>query len=271
MRKFYILILSLFVTSFSFAQLIIKPSSLNDDNFIYVSESLLYVEGPINLIKNTGSPVAQASIFLREEAQLIQGSGGTSQNKGNGLLSVFQEGTSNAYDYNYWSSPVGNETAGNGFFGITMFSSPQTRTRSIPAEITIALDGTANPLLISSRWIFTFAGHDYSDWWHVGAKTEIPAGMGFSMKGVNGKDHTTVNGRYNNPGNAQRYDFRGKPNSGDILINVSPGDHFLVGNPYPSALDLNRFLLENSGSGSISSSCTSTINRKNATTGIAYF
>lgn len=271
MQKLYILILSIFVTSFSFAQVTVKPSSLNDDNYIYVSKSLLYIEGPINLIKNTGSPVTEASIYLREEAQLIQGSNGTSQNKGNGLLSVFQEGTSNAYDYNYWSSPVGNESTGNGLFGITMLSSPQTKTRSIPAEITTALDGTANPLMISSRWIYTFSGHGYSNWRHVGGKTEMPAGVGFSMKGVNGKDHTTVNGRHNNPGDAQRYDFRGKPNSGDIMVKINPGDHFLIGNPYPSALDLSRFLLENSGSGTIFPSCTSAITRKNAITGIAYF
>jgi len=80
-----------------------------------------------------------------------------------------------------------------------------------------------------------------------------------------------VDGRANNPGNSQRYDFRGKPNSGPILIPIKAGDHVLVGNPFPSALDLSLFLLENSGSGSLVTECYGTISRKEATTGIAYF
>ena len=46
----------------------------------------------------------------------------------------------------------------------------------------------------------------------------------------------------NNPGNKQRYDFRGRPNDGDVTINVGAGKRTLTGNPYPSAIDLKAFL-----------------------------
>ena len=38
-------------------------------------------------------------------------------------------------------------------------------------------------------------------------------------------------------GNAQRYDFRGKPNNGTIAVSVLNNKITLVRNPYPSAID----------------------------------
>lgn len=255
----------------SFGQLTIKPATSNQDTYIYVKGQVLFVKEEINLQKNAGGSDFEASIYLREESQLLQGTSGPSKNTGNGLLSVFQEGTSNAYDYNYWASPIGKEAEGNGHFGINMLYAPVNRTKSDKAKNTLNLTGTATPLQISSRWIYTFSGINYEDWNYIGNKTEIPAGKGFSMKGVSGIDTTMVNSIKNNPGNSQRYDFRGKPNDGLIKIPVITGENVLVGNPYPSALDLSVFLLENSGSGTINSSCSDGQTRKNAITGIAYF
>jgi hypothetical protein len=71
------------------------------------------------------------------------------------------------------------------------------------------------------------------------------------MKGVAG---TNVN---NNPiGNNQLYDFRGKPNTGEITVPVlAPiaGDDqwTLVGNPYPSALDARDFVHDTQNSSNI--------------------
>ena len=66
------------------------------------------------------------------------------------------------------------------------------------------------------------------------------------MKGVSGTDATTVIGVQNNPGNKQRYDFRGKPNDGNVSVSVigTAGNMTLTGNPYPSAIDLNLFLTD---------------------------
>ena len=64
------------------------------------------------------------------------------------------------------------------------------------------------------------------------------------MKGTSGSDATFSDaGAVNNPGSKQRYDFRGRPNDGNITINVASGKRTLTGNPYPSAIDLKAFLL----------------------------
>ena len=270
MRSVSIVIIFLLLVPFSYGQLTVKPSS-HKDSFLYVNGTVLFVKQDVNLMKNADASPTEASIYLRNEGQLIQGHGGRAINSGNGLLSVFQEGTSNAYDYNYWSSPVSDGTLGNGNFGIQMFHAPLTRTQSQRAGHTSALDGRASPLSISSRWIFTYSGSTYSDWNPISESTAIPAGYGFTMKGVGGVDHTTVDGVMNNAGNAQRYDFRGKPNNGPIAIPLVSGEFTLVGNPFPSALDLSLFLLENSGTGTFVTTCGGSISRSSVSTGIAYF
>jgi hypothetical protein len=107
-------------------------------------------------------------------------------------------------------------------------------------------DGTANPFAIAPFWInkFTAANSSYSDWIQVGSAATINAGEGFTMKGTSGTDNTTIDGVKNNSGSAQRYDFRGKPNDGTIDIPVLLDELTLTGNPYPSALNLQKFLIE---------------------------
>jgi len=249
MRQIYFLA---FILSFYHgnAQLHISPS-ITGDSYIYLSDRLLYVEDDIALTKNN-SPDTEASIFLRKESQLLQGEKSINKNSGNGWISVFQEGTSNAFDYNYWALPITDNISANQF-GAVIFQ-PKTPTRSKSALVTNDLEGNANPLKISSRWIYKYSGDEYDDWQHVGVNFDVAPGEGFTMKGVNGSDHTLVNGIENNPGNKQRYDFRGLPNDGEIEVQIKNEKSVLVGNPYPSALHLQSFLLENP-----------------ASTGIAYF
>jgi hypothetical protein len=103
------------------------------------------------------------------------------------------------------------------------------------------------------------------------------------MKGVNGTDNTDIlgDGVVNNDGNltngtGQRLDFRGRPNNGTIPVEVGPdGNLTLAGNPYPSALDLNYFLLQNSGTGTFMATDANdnsiTVTRSPVTTGTALF
>lgn len=249
MRQMYFL---LFIFSFYYgnAQMHISPSSTGD-SYIYLSDRFLYVEDNINLKKNNSSET-EASIYLRKESQLLQGEKSSNQNSGNGLLSVFQEGTSNAFDYNYWALPVKDNMSQNQL-GAVIFQ-PKNKTKSEPALIIADLEGSANPLKISRRWIYKYSGSEYDDWQHVGVDFDVMPGEGFTMKGVNGTDNMLINGIENNPGNRQRYDFRGLPNDGEIKVEIRKEQSVLVGNPYPSALHLQSFLMENP-----------------ASTGIAYF
>ncbi len=250
MRQLYLFGLFL-CSATSFAQLSVKPSQTGD-SYLYVHNEVIYVEDDISLTKNTFTET-EASIYLRHESQLIQGEKTTNTNTGDGVISVFQEGTSNAYDYNYWASPVIDNNTSSKEFGNILFE-PETKTRSKQAGITTNYEGSANPLKISNRWIYKYSGAVYNDWKYVGGIFEIDPGEGFTMKGVNGINTNIINGIQNNPGNQQRYDFRGIPNDGDIEVYVAKDQNTLVGNPYPSAIDLKTFLLENPN-----------------TTGIAYF
>ena len=247
MRQIYILVL--FIVPFvAHSQLTIKPSK-DVNTYLYAEGSLLFIEKEMNLIANLDE---QPSIYLRNEAQVIQGASNI-ENKGNGTLSVFQEGNASNFTYNYWSMPVSANTP-NSSFGNTFFD-PVSKTTSNPAIITSDYNGVSKPLTISNKWIYKFSGTEYSDWEYVGNNFNIQPGEGYTMKGVSGTN-TAVNiyNVPNNPGYQQRYDLRGKPNSGNYELYIKEGDSKLIGNPYPSALDLNAFLQDN-------------IN----TTGIAYF
>jgi hypothetical protein len=194
---------------------------------------------------------ASSNFYLRNGSQLIQGTTVQGANKGLGNLSVFQEGSVNNYQYNYWCSPVGNvatPTSVNNPFGITQLGVPETTTITTPAAILASnnYDGKANPFSIAPYWIFKFlVNSSYYDWVQVGSASDLYAGEGFTMKGSSGIDTTPVNGVQNNPDSyRQRYDFRGKPNDGTINIPVLPEKMTLTGNPYPSAIDLRAFLTE---------------------------
>lgn len=217
LNKAFIIIIA--VTNFSYAQL-----SVRNNAFVFVKDEVVFVEDDINL-----NEVA-STIYLRDEAQIIQGAG-TTGNSGIGELSVFQNGNVGAHEYNYWCSPIGSKVASNinNPFGITLLNDVVDLTNSNPAGASVGLagfNGTSNPLNIEPYWIWTFiAADEYADWIHIRSNTAINPGEGFTMKGTNGS------------GDNQLYDFRGKPNNGTMAVNVLPNQITLVGNPYPSALD----------------------------------
>ena len=252
MKKTLLLISVLFSFQ-SFSQIHVGPNAP-----IYVKNQVLYVGKDINLAFGS-------NLYLRNNAQLVQGTTGLSANTGTGVISVYQEGTADNFDYNYWCSPVGNPIASstNNTFGITQLYQPTTSTASTNAVILPvgSYNGLANPLSIASHWIYKLtSGASYSQWIQVGSATTIAPGEGFTMKGTSGSDSTDPEGTgiVNNSGTgAQRYDFRGKPNDGNITVTVGSNNAAtLTGNPYPSALHLNAFLLDPENT---------------AATGIAYF
>lgn len=241
--KNLLITLQILFTANCFAQLYVSSNS-----YLYVKDRVLFVTQDVNLQNN-------GFLYLRNESQLLQGTTGSSTNRGQGNVSVFQEGTSDNFDYNYWCSPIGNASSslGNENFGITMTHRPTTLTASTQA-IALPYDNNANgtsvPLQIASRWIWKFINSSsYSQWIYAGGNgATISPGQGFTMKGTSGSDPLDIegNGILNNPGGsgAQRYDFRGKPNDGNINVTVALNNSTLTGNPYPSALNVNAFLLD---------------------------
>ncbi len=218
------ILLFLLVPIIGFGQLSVRNSA-----YVYVTNEVVFVTDDVNIEETT------ANIYLRDEAQLIQGSG-TTGNSGIGKLSVYQKGTVNEYAYNYWCSPVGNVGANDNtnraivpnqqFYDVN--TAPITSTL---ATFTSAYNGSSNPLVISSAWLYSYnPGTVYNQWDYVGESGNVASGYGFTMKGTSGS------------GDNQLYDFRGKPNNGDIQVNVVADQFTLVGNPYPSALDAVDFI-----------------------------
>lgn len=220
----------LFISAASIAQLYVKPNGATD-SYVYVNDEVLFVEQDVNLaLNNVGS--TRASIYLRNQAQLVQGITSTA-NSGTGIISVFQETPNDdSFDYSFWCSPVGVQylgASGNQNFGINrVFDSIDgSFTDAVRANTTAGYNGWENPVLtISTRWLYKReSGAPFTA---IGTGNNVAPGLGFTMKGTETNNHM------------QRYDFRGRPNNGDITIPVVINKVVLSGNPYPSALDLNR-------------------------------
>ncbi|MFV7234560.1 T9SS type A sorting domain-containing protein [Flavobacterium sp. ZB4R12] len=241
------------VTGFLFQSNVNAQMYVSPNSYVFASNEVVFIKQDLEL------NAASSNFYLRKDAQLLQGSTTAGTNKGIGDLSVFQEGTTNNFQFNYWCSPVGGNiaAAGNSPFGITQLKDIVDLTNSNNPTI-LAMNnynGTASPFAIAPYWINKLtASADYSNWNQVGSASTINAGEGFAMKGTSGTNLITVNGVQNNPTSQQRYDFRGKPNDGTISIPVAIEQFTLTGNPYPSAIDLSAFLTD-------ATNCT----------GIAYF
>ncbi len=235
MKNLLLLSALLLASANTFAQLYVAPNG-GTDSYIYVDDEILFVEQDINLDENSVG-ATQASIYLRNQAQLIQGAT-VSANSGTGYISVYQDSNSDSYDYNFWCSPVGNPSlagSGNVNFGVLRLYDPNTATQSDITLTTTNHNGITSPsLTISRRWLYMrTAGGGYQA---IHNNYIVGAGFGFTMKGVG------VSPAGGNPFADlinQNYDFRGRPNNGNISVPVLAGETTLSGNPYPSALDLN--------------------------------
>ncbi|NNK22101.1 MAG: secretion protein, partial [Winogradskyella sp.] len=144
-QKIILIILTFFGINSICAQLTVR-----NDAYIFVDDNVVFVEDNINLQE------ANSMMYLRNESQFIQGTGVTG-NSGLGQLSVQQRGTSNEYAYNYWCSPIGNNSlaSGNENFQVDLIDDSTGLITSIDAAFTANFNGTSSPLTISSNWLYT--------------------------------------------------------------------------------------------------------------------
>ncbi len=172
-------------------------------------------------------------IDLEGDSQLIQTEDSSLDAISVGTLEKDQQGTADMFTYNYWSSPVGlsNNTSNNNTYTVAQVFKNIAFTSS-------GYNGSASPLTIADYWIWKYANRpsdDYSQWQHARSSGSIQVGEGFTMKG---------------PGTGavsdeQNYILEGKPNNGDINLTINAGNSYLVGNPYPSAIDAHEFIFDN--------------------------
>ncbi|WP_299254537.1 LamG-like jellyroll fold domain-containing protein [uncultured Lacinutrix sp.] len=186
-------------------------------------------------------------IDLDGESQLIQTHNSDLDSASSGTLERDQQGTQDLYTYNYWSSPVGatNSTTNNNSYNVPqIFNDGSDPNAPLNINfITNSYNGTPSapgtPIGIADFWIWKYANlsTNYYNWEHVRSTGSMLAGEGFSMKGV------TDTG--NNLALSQNYILEGKPNNGAITLNIDNQKDYLVGNPYASAMDANKFILDN--------------------------
>lgn len=180
----------------------------------------------------------EGEIRLNGDAQLLQTFSGTRGESGSGTLSVDQtSATTNIYQSGYWTSPV--TTNGSTF---TIAGAMKDGTTSTPLDInftdihTLDGDGTTTPITISGRWLAKWA--NTTEWLRFfdPAVLTFNPGEGYNMKGTGGIDGNST----------QNYTFVGIPSAGDYSLTIDDERSYLVGNPYPSALDGDQFLSDNS-------------------------
>lgn len=181
--------------------------------------------------------LTNGDLRLVGEAQLLQTHTGTNANTGTGKLLRDQQGISSKFGYNYWSSPV-TTTAGTfklneGLYdGTDVVEYPFSPTL---IQYTTGLDGSSltTPKTISERWLYTYPPNTagYAGWNKIYQNSPINPGEGFTMKGTGAAN--------------QNYVFKGLPNDGDYSFPIATAESILLGNPYPSALDSEKFIKDN--------------------------
>ncbi len=206
-----------------------KGISLVDGFALTVANNLSLLSGDLRLIG---------------EAQLVQSGLAANPSTGTGRILKDQQGTQSSFHYNYWSSPVTtngiNYTVGGVLKDGTNSTANPYGTTAITfgSGVTFADGALTSPIKISSDWIYKYTSVStvYAGWEYVGDTGTIKPGEGFTMKGNSG---ASVNTTY------QNYTFVGKPNNGTIGLNIALNQSYLVGNPYPSALDADEFIKDN--------------------------
>jgi hypothetical protein len=185
-------------------------------------------------------------IKLKGESQLLQDTGSVFDATSTGAIEIDQQGTENSFRYNYWSSPVNSRESAFTIGEVLRDGTDPKNIKNIDfgSNHTYA-DGTASsPIKLSTYWMYKLSGYGLgnSAWESVGNTSEIKTGQGYTMKGSNTDSIE------------QNYTFVGKPNNGIIELPIDADNDYLIGNPYPSALDADKFILDNtpsSGSASI--------------------
>ncbi|WP_298418068.1 LamG-like jellyroll fold domain-containing protein [uncultured Kordia sp.] len=186
------------------------------------------------------------AIDLQGEAQLVQTETSTIVAGANASLERDQQGTRNLYTYNYWSSPVHTtnpDAAIDGdesytLQGVLMDGTDPSNPEAINFIGGLNGNGATTPIQVAEYWVWKFVNGldgEYSLWQHVQSTGNLLVGEGYTLKGPSTDPIA----------NEQNYVFRGVPNNGTISLGINGGNDYLVGNPYPSAIDANELINDN--------------------------
>ncbi|WP_139955909.1 ice-binding family protein [Flavicella sediminum] len=210
---------------------------VNNNSKLAITDNLLVVTNAITLTATNDE------IRLIGSSQLIQTHTGVSQVVGDGKLLVDQNSlVPSLYRYNYMSSPV-NTMGESTYYLDAVLKDGTTSLDATTAIGTIAknisfIDGydgdTSDPISLADCWMYTYSPNadGRSNWAHKYKNLEISKGDGFIFKG---------------PGRPQNYTFVGTPNDGtfNTIASVGKDESYLIGNPFPSAISIKKFIEDN--------------------------
>jgi hypothetical protein len=212
----------------------------------------MFVDPGITVIMNNNTKIQNdwylkldGKIDLNGKSQLVQTTESDLDVTSAGSIERDQQGQSNIYNYNYWSSPVSpiSITSNNNNYTIDGVMKDGTNPAS-PANINWigGYNGApTSPISLAKFWLYKFDnyGNNYFSWVAVTPTDPIRVGQAYTLKGSGASG-------------LQNYVFTGKPNNGLINSNVVSSDQLmLTGNPYPSSLDATAFINDNLASNTI--------------------
>ena len=235
------------VIDYDYAIIDVKHNIIETSNH---SNMGMFVENGVTITMNNDTKLQNGwylkldgKIDLENRSQLIQTEKSELDPTSTGHIERDQQGQSNRFNYNYWSSPVSsinNSTINHGYTVAGVMKDGTNPNNPINMAWVSGINNpvTSNPITLSSYWIFKFQNLTpiYANWASVGQNGALLAGQGFTLKGSGAATPT------------QNFTFVGKPNNGEITSFVSANNLNLSGNPYPSALDANEFISQNLGS-----------------------
>ncbi|WP_304199868.1 HYR domain-containing protein [Flavobacterium alvei] len=147
------------------------------------------------------------SLTFEDSASLVQVNNVSNTNSGNIIYKRLTTKISNL-DYTYWASPVAGFTLGG-----------------------------VSPLTSIDKY-YSFDS-SIENWKQESAATSMTSGIGYIIRGPQTY-------KFPNPPNLYEATFIGVPHNGHYEINgITANRSYLLGNPYPSALDANTFLDDN--------------------------
>ena len=188
--------------------------------FVKKDANLAFDKGTTNSVIIEGNLTIEGTFNIGDKESLVMTNDGAIIT---GTITKFESSNirNNNHDITYWSSPVSNETIGSVFTGVTpsrIFYYDQSKTSATDPK-----DPT------------------YWNTWVIPRSTDlIIPGYGYAAEGIAGTTgiHNIV--------------FSGSPNNGVVKVKIRKindgnpdNDWNLVGNPYPSAINIDHFFLLN--------------------------
>lgn len=206
-----------------------------------------------NKLQNDWYLLLDGVVDLVGRSQLVQTTQSDLEPTSDGWIERDQQGSSNVFNYNYWSSPVGpinGSTNNNNYTVATVLRDGTNPASPTPINWIGGYNGApTSPISLAGYWIYKFQNVSgvYANWSQVLQTGALSPSQGFTLKGSGAATPK------------QNYTFVGKPFNGVITNPISANNLNLSGNPYASAIDADKFIDDNISSVAGDSSTTGTI------------